>query len=55
VRFTYDPGDFYDELFAAEGQPRPEAALLIERINSLSLRELQQGKRAARIALFKLG
>lgn len=56
MRFdTYDPGYFYDELFAAKGQPRPEAALLIERINSLSLEELQQRKQAARIALFKLG
>jgi uncharacterized circularly permuted ATP-grasp superfamily protein len=56
VRFkTYDPGNFYDELFAAKEQPRPEAALLIERINSLSIEELQQRQRAAQIALFKLG
>lgn len=51
----YDPGDFYDELFIAKGQPRPEAALLIERINSLTLPELQRRQQAAQNALFKLG
>ena len=56
MRFeTYDPGDFYDELFAAKGQPRPEATQLIQRINSLSVEELQHRQRAAQIALFKLG
>lgn len=52
---NYDPKDFYDELFAANGQPRPEAALLFERINSLSQKELQQRQQAAQIALFKQG
>ena len=51
----YDPEDFYDELFVAKGQPRPEAQLLIERINSLSPGELLQRQQAAQIALFKLG
>ena len=51
----YDPGNFYDELFVDKGQPRPEAALLIERINSLSIEELQQRQQAAQHALFKLG
>jgi uncharacterized circularly permuted ATP-grasp superfamily protein len=51
----YNPGDFYDELFVTKGQPRPEAALLIERINSLSIEELQQRQQAAQNALFKLG
>ncbi len=56
MRFEqYDPGDFYDELFGAKGEPRPEAALLMERINSLSLQELQQRQQAAQNALFKLG
>ena len=56
MRFeTYDPGDFYDELFAAKGQPRPEATQLIQRINSLSVEELQHRQRAAQVALFKLG
>lgn len=56
VRFdSYDPGDFYDELFLAKGQPRPEATLLVERINSLSTGELKRRQQAAQIALFKLG
>jgi uncharacterized circularly permuted ATP-grasp superfamily protein len=56
VQFNqYDPGDFYDELFVAQGQPRPEAALLIERINSLTMPELQQRQQAAQNALFRLG
>jgi uncharacterized circularly permuted ATP-grasp superfamily protein len=56
VRFEqYEPGDFYDELFLANGQPRSEAILLIERINSLSIEELQQRQRAAQTALFQLG
>lgn len=52
---TYDVGDFYDELFMAQGQPRPEAALLIERLKSLSPQELQQRQQAAQNALFRLG
>ena len=52
---TYEPGNFYDELFAAKGQPRPEAALLIERINSLSIEQVRQRQQAAQIALFKVG
>ncbi|WP_017716433.1 circularly permuted type 2 ATP-grasp protein [Kamptonema formosum] len=56
MRFhTYDPGDFYDELFLAKGQPRPEAIPLIEKINSLGEGELKQRQQAAQIALFKLG
>nr|WP_199333865.1 circularly permuted type 2 ATP-grasp protein [Oculatella sp. FACHB-28] len=51
----YNPGDFYDELFAAKGQPRAEATLLIERIQSLTLQELQRRQQAAQNALFKLG
>jgi uncharacterized circularly permuted ATP-grasp superfamily protein len=56
VRFdSYEPGDFYDELFIAKGQPRPEAKLLIERINSLSPGELAMRQQAAQTALIKLG
>lgn len=51
----YDPGDFYDELFDAQGKPRPEATQLIERIRSLSMQDLQQRQQAAQSALFKLG
>ncbi len=56
VQFNdYDPGDFYDELFLAPGQPRPDAVPLIERMNALSPDEIQRRQQAAQIALFKLG
>ncbi|MBW4623026.1 MAG: circularly permuted type 2 ATP-grasp protein [Cyanosarcina radialis HA8281-LM2] len=53
--YNYDPGEFYDELFVAPGQPRPEAIPLIERINSLSDGELERRQQASQIALLKLG
>lgn len=52
---AYDPSDFYDELFIEQGQARPAASLLIERINSLSLEELQRRQIAAQNALFRIG
>lgn len=56
VKFdTYDPGEFYDELFSAKGASRPEAALLIEQINSLDPGELERRQQAAQNALLKLG
>jgi uncharacterized circularly permuted ATP-grasp superfamily protein len=51
----YDPGDFYDELFTAQGVPREAAALLIERIESLPIESLIQRQQAAQNTLFKLG
>ncbi len=56
MRFdNYQPDDFYDELFIAPGQPRPEAQPLIDRVNSLAAGELQQRRQAACQALLKLG
>jgi uncharacterized circularly permuted ATP-grasp superfamily protein len=56
VRFNqYQPGDFYDELFEAAGQPRAESYPLINRINSLPEGELLRRLQSARNALFKLG
>lgn len=51
----YEPGDFYDELFVAKGEPRPDTMPLIDRINSLSPEEVQRRQQAAQIALFKMG
>ena len=31
---AYNPEDFYDELVEADGRPRPEAKLLIDKIES---------------------
>ena len=52
---SYDPGDFYDELFVEKGVPRSAAALLIERIESLSIDSLIRRQQAAQNTLFKLG
>ncbi len=52
---SYDPGKFYDELFISKNQPRPEAKLLIEIINSLSTGELLTRQKAAQVAMMKLG
>jgi uncharacterized circularly permuted ATP-grasp superfamily protein len=52
---SYRPGEFYDELFLADGSPRPIAASLIEKISSLSLAELQQHQQLAQSTLFKTG
>ncbi len=51
----YEPENFYDELFAAKGEPRADAMPLIDRINSLSSEEVQRRQQAAQIALFKMG
>lgn len=56
MRFQfYDPGEFYDELFVAKGQPRPHAVPLIDRINSLSPGDLEIRQEAAKTAMMKLG
>lgn len=52
---TYEPEDFYDELFVEKGQPRPDAIPLVNRIHSLAPGELQRRQQAAQNALFKLG
>jgi uncharacterized circularly permuted ATP-grasp superfamily protein len=51
----YDAGDFYDEMFAANGQPRAGAQLLQQRIDSLSHGELLQRQQAAERALLHRG
>jgi uncharacterized circularly permuted ATP-grasp superfamily protein len=56
VQFSdYDPEAFYDELFLAPGQPRPEAKQVIERLNSLPIAEIERRQQTAQNALFKLG
>ncbi len=51
----YDPGDFYDELFLAAGQPRAEARVLVERLGALPQAELQRRQQIARDLLVRLG
>jgi uncharacterized circularly permuted ATP-grasp superfamily protein len=52
---SYDTEDFYDELFGATGRPKPDAALLIERLGQLSDGELQRRQQAAELALLNMG
>jgi uncharacterized circularly permuted ATP-grasp superfamily protein len=56
MTFTgYDTEGFYDEMFETDGQPRPGAALLVQRIVALPAGELVQRQRAAEQALLQLG
>ncbi|MGB8699599.1 MAG: circularly permuted type 2 ATP-grasp protein [Thermosynechococcaceae cyanobacterium] len=58
MRFdTYEPepDGFYDELFIAKNQPRPEGQPLVDRIHSLPPGELLQRQDAAQKAMYKLG
>ncbi len=51
----YDPGPWYDELFTADGRPRPEAGLLISSIEQLPAGELERLQESANAALVNLG
>jgi uncharacterized circularly permuted ATP-grasp superfamily protein len=51
----YDTGDFYDEMFLADGQPRAGARLLQQRVDSLPEGELLQRQQAAERALLHRG
>ena len=44
---SYEAGAFYDEMFEAEGRPRPYARLLIETIQNLSDGQLLRYQDAA--------
>ena len=52
---TYDPGDFYDELIDADGNPRPGAKLLVEKIESLPPGDLAMRQKTAEALLLKMG
>ena len=51
----YEPGAFYDELFAEPGRPRPGAARLVETINALPPGELGRRQTAIERALLRMG
>ncbi|MGD9333310.1 MAG: circularly permuted type 2 ATP-grasp protein [Desulfobacterales bacterium] len=52
---TYDPGDFFDELIDADGNPRPGAQLLVKKIESLPPGDLAMRQKAAEALLLKMG
>jgi uncharacterized circularly permuted ATP-grasp superfamily protein len=51
----YDPGDLYDELIGAAGQPRPAARVLANYLKSLSDQQLARRQRAAELAIAEMG
>ena len=52
---AYDPEDYYDELIDADGNPRPGARLLVDKIESLPPGDLGLRQKAAEALLFKMG
>ena len=52
---SYNPEEFYDELFAEAGKPRSHSVSLIEHMKTLGIEQLIQQRLTAEIALFKLG
>jgi uncharacterized circularly permuted ATP-grasp superfamily protein len=51
----YATDGFYDELFHANGRPRPEARLLVKNLNALSRPEIMRRQQAAALNLFQRG
>ena len=51
----YHPGDFFDEMFASEGQVRPHYAALFERFQSLDREEFEQRRSAVDAAFLRQG
>jgi uncharacterized circularly permuted ATP-grasp superfamily protein len=52
---SYQLGEFYDELFLADGSFRPAATTLLDRVASLSIEQLQHHQQMAQLALLKMG
>ncbi|MEM8723592.1 MAG: circularly permuted type 2 ATP-grasp protein [Cyanobacteria bacterium P01_G01_bin.39] len=52
---VYDPENFYDELFTDLGKPRSHCAALVQRMIELGIKQLEQQRQTAEVALFKLG
>ncbi|MCA9410731.1 MAG: circularly permuted type 2 ATP-grasp protein [Candidatus Omnitrophica bacterium] len=51
----YQVEGFYDEIFEADGKPRPSARQLIDKIQSLPLGEIERRQRGAEAALYDMG
>ena len=52
---TYKTGDYYDEVFLADGNPRLRSAGFVKRLTGLSEGELQHRQKAADTALYNMG
>ncbi len=51
----YDVGPHYDEMFTADGRPRPECATLWERFHSLPMNELRHRQQTADRSMLQMG
>jgi uncharacterized circularly permuted ATP-grasp superfamily protein len=51
----YDVGEFYDEMFLADGTPRPGTRLLHERLTGLGIEEVARRQRSAERLLLAAG
>jgi uncharacterized circularly permuted ATP-grasp superfamily protein len=51
----YSLDGFYDEMFDAEGRPRPGAGAVVDRFNELPLEELRRRQQSAEKALLQMG
>jgi len=52
---TYEVGNFFDELILADGRPRPEADLLVRKLQSFSTEELLRRQHTAERLLLQMG
>ena len=52
---TYDPGAFFDEMYAATGQPRPHYRELAEELARLSSDEFEERRRAVELSFVNQG
>jgi uncharacterized circularly permuted ATP-grasp superfamily protein len=52
---SYQPGDFFDEMFSAEGQVRPHYATLLERFKGLEQDEFEARRSAVDAAFLRQG
>ncbi len=53
--WSYQTGDYYDEIFTHSGHPRPPSAGFVQRLVGLSEGELQSRQKAADTALYNMG
>jgi uncharacterized circularly permuted ATP-grasp superfamily protein len=51
----YDPGEFYDEMFAAAGKPRPQYRQLCDRFANLTNEEFERKRELAALTLLRQG
>jgi uncharacterized circularly permuted ATP-grasp superfamily protein len=51
----YEPGDFFDEMYAAPGEVRPHYKNLVERLGTLPLPEFDRRRAAVDLAFLRRG